>query len=187
MKVFLNFSWGALDDWYKMLGYCMPRGADRAMILPAIDPAHGTSLVKKFMNKEGEYTGIATVRVGASIPCRDDLLSALPTPDARLIEPPRGRSPTPLLERRGRSPTPLIERRGRSPTLLLLRRKGGRSAFTIHVFQDRQNQAFHPRVYRLLWTLMFSGLTRYCSGVNELHRLCSFIKGHKSCNHALNF
>ena len=93
----------------------------------ALDKAHPVALVKQFMDDKGAYLGTTEVLVGVSIPCPDAVLSALPTPDAPLIESPRGRSrtrspsPTPLLGTRSRSRTPLLGTRSPSPTPLLER------------------------------------------------------------------
>ena len=95
----------------------------------SVDNAHPVARVKKIMADNGAYLGTTEVLVGVSIPCPDAVLSALPTPDAPLIESPRGRSrtrspsPTPLLGKRGRSLTPLLGTRSPSPTPLLVRER----------------------------------------------------------------
>ena len=125
-KLFLNFAGDALLKWYERLGYDLPRGGERGMTKGSVDNAHPVARVKKIMDDNGAYLGTTEVLVGVSIPCPDTVLSALPTPDAPLIESPRGRSrtrspsPTPLLGKRSRSLTPLLVR-GRSLTPLLVR------------------------------------------------------------------
>ena len=138
-KLFLNFAGDALLKWYERLGYNLPRGGERGMTKGSVDNAHPVVRVKKIMDDNGAYLGTTEVLVGVSIPCPDTVLSALPTPDAPLIESPRGRSrtrspsPTPLLGKRersltpplvrGRSLTPLLGTRSPSPTPLLVRER----------------------------------------------------------------
>ena len=128
-KLFLNFAGDALLKWYERLGYNLPRGGERGMTKGSVDNAHPVARVKKIMADNGAYLGTTEVLVGVSIPCPDTVLSALPTPDAPLIESPRGRSrtrspsPTPLLGKRGRSLTPLLGTRSPSPTPLLVRER----------------------------------------------------------------
>jgi hypothetical protein len=120
-KLFLNFAGDVLLNWYGRLGYVLPRGSERAMTVSAIDKAHPVARVKQIMDNNGAYLGTTKVLVGVSIPCPDAVLSALPTPDAPLIESPRGRSRTPLLGTWSPSPTTLLGKRSRSPTPLLER------------------------------------------------------------------
>ena len=126
-KLFLNFAGDALLKWYERLGYNLPRGGERGMTKGSVDNAHPVARVKQIMADNGAYLGTTEVLVGVSIPCPDTVLSALPTPDAPLIESPRGRSrtrspsPTPLLGTRSRSRTPLLGTRSPSPTPLLER------------------------------------------------------------------
>ena len=102
-KVFMNFSGKVLTALYEKLGYGTPRTLDRGMILPSVESegryGHSNSLVKRLVGAHGKYLGLDKVLVGAS-----GLPVANSTPEARDVEPPQDRAPSPTPAQRASTP-----------------------------------------------------------------------------------
>ena len=129
-KVFMNFAGEALTALYEKLGYGTPRGLDRGMIMSSVQKegryGHSNSLVKTLVGADGKYLGLDKVLVGASgIPVANS------TPEARDVEPPQPRAPSPPLRqgwhrhRQHGAPPPGVG--GSSPTPALTPAKRARS------------------------------------------------------------